>query len=170
MFNFRITIIVVALVAIIFKFTSGISAMNAIKEEGETLLLKLRPVDPRAFMMGDFMALAYDNAVTTSYHKGLNAQGLLVLHRDDNNVGTFVRLENETELSTNEIRVKYARKRLRTDIGNARYYFQEGTAEIFQNARYGVFKVSPNGYMLLVGLADKNFITITVNGTDKDNP
>lgn len=42
-------------------------------------------------------------------------------------------------------------------FGAPRYYFQNGTAETYQGAEYGVFKVSPSGRAILVGLADSAF-------------
>ena len=166
MFNIRTAIILVALGVIIFKFTSGISAMNSIKEDGETLLLKLQPVDPRALMMGDYMALAYDDVAFAKYDENLAAQGALILRRDENNVGSYSRLDDATDLATGEIRVKYALKRNRTDIGSARFYFQEGAAETYQGAQFGVFKVSPSGHMILVALADEDHVVIKYNSSD----
>lgn len=170
MFNIRISVILISLIVIIFKFTSGISAMNSIKDDGETLLLKLRPVDPRALMMGDYMALAYDDVAFTRYNEGLTAQGLLILKRDKNNVGSFSRLYDNTDLAAGEIKIKYALKGNRTDIGSARYYFQEGTAETYQDAKYGMFKVSPTGHMILVALADENHMAIKHSREDSDKP
>lgn len=170
MFNIRISVILIVLVAIIFKFTSGISAMNTIRDDGEDLLLKLRPVDPRALMMGDYMALAYDNSAMTMYDPGLKAQGVIILKMDEHKVGTYVRLDNDTPLSENEIKVKYALKGDRSDIGSARYYFQEGTAQTYEDAKYGVFKVSIAGHMVLVALADENYDAITPNSADSDKP
>ena len=170
MFNIRIIIILLTLATILFKFTTVISAMNNIKEEGETLLLKLRPVDPRALMMGDYMALAYDDAAFADYDEKLAAQGLLILKRDEHDVGTHTRLGDGTDLASDEIRVKYALKGSCTNIGSARYYFQEGTAEIYQDAKYGVFKVSPTGHMILVALADENHVIIKGGDVDSDKP
>jgi len=42
-------------------------------------------------------------------------------------------------------------------FGAPRYYFQNGTAETYENADYGIFKVSPKGRAVLVGMADKQF-------------
>ena len=56
----RNIIIVAGLVLTGLFFASQIRALETLKSDGDTVLLKLRPVDPRALMMGDFMALAYD--------------------------------------------------------------------------------------------------------------
>jgi len=42
-------------------------------------------------------------------------------------------------------------------FGAPRYYFQNGTAETYENADHGIFKVSPKGRAVLVGMADEQF-------------
>jgi len=168
--HIRIIIILATLAAILFKFITGITAMNKIKDEGETLLLKLRPVDPRALMLGDYMALAYDRSAFPKASKDLAPQGTLILNRDDHNVGTFGRIDDNPKMTNTEIRVKYALKRSRADFGSARYYFQEGTAESYEEAEYGVFKVSPTGHMILVALADEDYKIIAVETAVVENP
>ncbi len=162
---FKLARIIVALAALVFslyKFNTGIAAMNAVKQDGQTMLLKLRPVDPRALMLGDYMVLGYDRAAYPKARKGLPAEGTLILKLDENNVATFARRDNadesgEAELADNEIRVQYALKRGNANFGSARFYFQEGTAKTYEVARYGVFKVSSAGHMILVDLAGENF-------------
>lgn len=163
--HIRIVVILLALAAILFKFATGIAAMNRIKDEGETLLLQLRPVDPHALMLGDYMALAYADVAfldtDTDTDTDLPPQGTLLLKLDQQKVGTFSRVDNGTKPGIDEIRVKYVLKRNRADFGSARYYFQEGTAKAYEKAEYGVFKVSPTGHMILMALADENFKVLT---------
>lgn len=159
--HIRIIVILVALAAILFKFITGITAMNQIKDEGETLLLKLRPADPRALMLGDYMALAYDRSAFPKSSQDLAPQGTLLLERGAHNVGTYSRIDNNPKMINTEIRVKYALKSNRADFGSARYYFQEGTAKPYEDAEYGIFKVSPSGHMILVALADEDYKIIT---------
>lgn len=158
----RIPIVLIVLALILFKFISGITALNDVKDNGETLLLKLRPVDPRALMMGDYMALAYDSQAFpgSKYDEDsgkLYPQGTVVLKLDEHKVGTFSRLDSSSTLADDEMRVKYALKGGSASFGSARYYFQEGTAEAYETAKYGVFKVSPSGHIILVDLADKDY-------------
>ncbi len=153
----RIAVILAALALSLYQFNTGITAMNRIKQDGQTLLLQLRPVDPRALMLGDYMTLGYDSAAFPKSSQGLPAQGTVVLQLDDNNVGTFARRDDERALAEGEIRVKYALKSGSADFGSARFYFQEGTAKTYEAAKYGVFKVSSTGQMVLVDMAGEDF-------------
>ena len=154
----RIIVILVALAAILFKFTSGISAMNKIKDEGADLLLKLRPADPRALMLGDYMALAYDRQIYPDNDAAALPAGTIILKRDSRNVGRFERFDDGEPLTAGEIRIAYARRFAGdVDYGGARYFFEEGQAKIFEDAEYGIFKVSADGKALLTGLAGEDY-------------
>ncbi len=156
----RIAVVLAALAVSLYKFNTGIAAMNRVKQDGQTILLQLRPVDPRALMLGDYMTLTYNRDVYPVSSKGLDAEGSLVLTLDENNVATFARRDDGTKLADSEIRVKYALKSGGANFGSARFYFQEGTAKTYEAARYGVFKVSDAGHMILVAMAGENFETL----------
>ncbi|GGX65444.1 membrane protein [Litorimonas cladophorae] len=138
-------------------FGSQIQTLETIKMEGETVLLDLRPVDPRALMMGDFMALAYAEEASRELPDDLPPSGQFVLTLDAKKVGRFARLADEQALENGEIRINYIRQRRGVTFGAPRYYFQNGTAEIYEQADYGIFRVSPSGRAILVGLADEDF-------------
>jgi uncharacterized membrane-anchored protein len=138
-------------------FGSQIKALEAIKEEGKTVLLDLRPVDPRALMMGDFMALRYAEEAPRDLPYDLPNTGQFVLTLDENNVGSFSHVSDGQDLSDAEVRINYIRQRRGVTFGAPRYYFQNGTAETYEQADYGIFKIVPSGRAILVGLADENF-------------
>ncbi|PHS39724.1 MAG: hypothetical protein COA91_05510 [Robiginitomaculum sp.] len=153
----RTAVVLAALAVSLYQFNTGITAVNRVKLDGQTMLLQLRPVDPRALMLGDYMTLGYDSAAFPKSSKGLPAQGTVILKLDDNNVGTFARRDDSAALADGEVRVKYALKRGEANFGSARFYFQEGTAKTYEVARYGVFKVSNAGHMILVDMAGEDF-------------
>lgn len=143
--------------AIAGLFGTQIQTLETIKTEGKTVLLDLRPVDPRALMMGDFMALRYAEELPQELPKDLPPSGQFVLELDDNNVGTFSRLWTGKSLAEDEIKINYIRRKRGVTFGAPRYYFQNGTAETYENADYGIFRVAPSGRAILVGLADEGF-------------
>ena len=145
--------------AIAGLFGSQIKTLEDIKDTGQTVLLDLRPVDPRALMMGDFMALRYAEERNSDIPKTseLEPSGQFILKRDENNVGTFVRVSDGGALAADEFRINYIRQKRDVTFGAPRYYFQNGTAETYEAGEYGIFKVSPSGRAILVGLADENF-------------
>jgi len=145
--------------AIAGLFGSQIKALENIKDTGQTVLLDLRPADPRALMMGDYMALRYaeerNNQIPSKPE--LAPSGQFIMKLDENNVGTFARVANGEALAEGEFMLNYVRQRRDVSFGAPRYYFQNGTAETYEAGEYGIFKVSPSGRAILVGLADENF-------------
>lgn len=140
---------------------SQIKALDLIKTEGETVLLQLRPVDPRAFMQGDFMVLRYSTDVLPDPGANQSASGKAILTLDENRAGVFNRVDDGTPLGDNEIRINFTRVfRGEKSYGGERFFFQEGTAGIYEDADYGVFKVGASGRAILVGLAGEDFKTL----------
>lgn len=155
----RYALIGIGALGIAGLFGSQIKALENIKETGETVLLDLRPADPRALMMGDFMALRYAEEVSRELPNNLALSGQFILTLDDNKVGTFSRVAapDEPKLSANEIRINYIDRPRGVTFGAPRYYFENGTAKAYEAGDYGIFKVSPTGRAILVGLADEDF-------------
>lgn len=157
MSSLRYGLIALGALGIASLFGSQIIALQGIKTKGRTVLLDLRPVDPRALMMGDFMALAYAEENPRNLPKDIAPSGQFVLRLDENKVGTFTRIADEAALAEDEIRLNYSSRRWGVTFGAPRYYFQNGTAESYEAGEYGIFKVAPSGRAVLVGLADENF-------------
>ena len=153
----RYGLIALGAAAIAALFGSQITALEGITRSGDTVLLDLRPVDPRALMMGDFMALRYVEEISSEIPKEIAPSGTFVLALDENKVGTFDRVFEGNNLAANEVLINYIRRRRGVTFGAPRYYFQNGTAETFEAGDYGIFKVSPEGRAILAGLADENF-------------
>jgi len=87
----------------------------------------------------------------------LPPSGQFILTLDENKVGAFTRLGDGAAVRSNEVRINYIRRGRGVTFGAPRYYFQNGKAETYENADYGIFKVSPKGRAVLVGMADKQF-------------
>jgi len=157
---FRFGLIFCGALGTTLLFGSQIKALEDIRKNGDVVLLDLRPVDPRALMMGDFMALAYDAEQSPILPKELPPKGQFILKLDDNRVGRFQAVANSTPLGPDEIIINYIRARRGVTFGAPRFYFENGTAELYEPSRYGIFKVSPSGRAILTGLADESFVQI----------
>lgn len=153
----RYGLIALATLGVAALFGSQIKALETVKQEGETVLLDLRPVDPRALMMGDFMALRYAEEVPENLPENIAPKGQFVLKLDANNVGTFIRIDDGSALEKDEVKINYIKQRRGVTFGAPRYYFQNGTAEIYEAGDYGIFKIAPSGRAILVGLADAKY-------------
>ena len=162
----RVVVVIVGLVLILVLTNWNIVQKRAVVVDGKALLLELRPADPRSLFQGDYMALALAN--DTMPDPGVIAtlpyRGTVVLMVDENGVGRFGRLDDGSALAAGELRVQYRRhedwRGPRLDYGAQAFFFQEGDAELYQNARYALLRVADDGVTVLTDLADKDRVAI----------
>jgi uncharacterized membrane-anchored protein len=116
------------------------------------ILLELAPVDPRSLIQGDYMALAY--AITREVpEQGLPADGQLVVAVGADNVARYLRVYvPSTPLASGELLLRYRVRAGRLHIGSESFFFQEGTADAYEKARYAELRVDSAGESLIVGL------------------
>jgi uncharacterized membrane-anchored protein len=126
---------------------------------GTTVLAELAPVDPRSLMQGDYMALAYaiDNEIGRRPDSDtpppryawlrLDAAGRASLAGTDD-----ARPAPDSGLIAIRLRTRFGQP----TIGPNAFFFQEGTAERFEPARWGEFRVAADGTALLTHLRDGN--------------
>jgi uncharacterized membrane-anchored protein len=127
----------------------SILAKERIKTHGEVILLELAPVDPRSLMQGDYMALRFALANSISPERG----GSAPLAIDEQGVATLNRSP-----ATARLHVRYRIRNGQVWLGTNAYFFEEGTAERFANARYGEFRLDRDtGEAVLTGLRDAAF-------------
>ncbi|KXJ52598.1 MAG: hypothetical protein AXW15_10550 [Neptuniibacter sp. Phe_28] len=133
--------------------------------EGQSVLLKLAPVDPRSLMQGDYMRLRYTMSQTIQYAVGdsESVDGFAIVQLDQHNVAQFITLNPDTELSPQQHKLHYRIRDGVLKFATNAFFFQEGSAKIYEKARYGEFKVSPTGEMLLVGLRDDQYTLLGTN-------
>ena len=168
--------ILVVLVLFLGGYALAAHRMETVRAEGKTILLALAPVDPRAPLMGDYMALRYvvnsdirkalpaQRAAQITAHKGKadasheqsrNAEGFAVLRITNDPVpqaATFVRLDDGSPLQDDEFLLAYRLRGYEVTSAAPAFYFQEGTAHQYAAAKFGAFKLAPDGKTLLVGL------------------
>jgi len=124
-------------------------------DSGTPILLKLAPIDPRSLIQGDYMILRY--GITGNLPKeGLEKKGRIVLKLDHNQVGHFSRIDTGSPLKENEHMLIY-RNRNGVNLGAESYMFQEGDADLYNHAKYGMLKVDKKGNSVLMGLCDQDF-------------
>jgi uncharacterized membrane-anchored protein/uncharacterized membrane protein len=151
-----LTVLTVGLVA------AGSARKQWILAHGQTVLLPLAPVDPRSLIQGDYMVLRYalDEQMGLSMVEPLpeiQRHGRLVIQVDVAGVGRFVRIDDGSPLGSDELRLEY---RLRDGwdgrvrVGAESFLFEEGSAELYEGARFGELVVADNGDVVLVGLRD----------------
>jgi len=133
--------------------------------DGRILLLELAPVDPRSMMQGDYMALDLRVARDVAAKPRGRRDGHAVLAVDKRGVGSFLRFDDGSPLGPNEVLLHYRVREGRPRIATNAFFFQEGTGERYQTARYGEFRVAKDGEAILTGLRDEGFQDLGKAGT-----
>lgn len=116
------------------------------------ILLELAPRDPRSLVQGDYMALAY--AITREVPTAdLPADGYLVVAVGADGVARYVRVNvQHSPLAPGELLLRYRVRDGALHVGSESFFFQEGEAASYQQARYAELRVDSSGQSLLVGL------------------
>ncbi|WP_060490132.1 MULTISPECIES: GDYXXLXY domain-containing protein [unclassified Psychrobacter] len=190
-----ITIALLGLALILVVMTLNIIKYENHLSNGKTVLLALAPVDPRGFMQGDYMALSYalegdflaalrakklqeylgsfknSENLQPAFHPYQPSQGYVIVKIDGNNVGHFVRLADSNsreELTKSELPIYYRIRNGSVQLATNAFFFQEGHAEAFEAAEYGLFRVNDKGEPLLTEMVDGDFTVIVGDISEKD--
>lgn len=137
-------------------------------DHGDTVYLKLAPVDPRSLMQGDYMALRFDVAnhlsdalrVMSDDEEKSTHDGQIVVRLDSNKLGTFERIDQGQPLQENELKLNYRVRDNQIKFATNAFFFEEGSATRYEQARYGEFKVNKKGELLLNAMFTEQLIRI----------
>lgn len=155
--KYKWLIIILNLVILLVYFNFSISKKEELLKDGKLILLALAPVDPRSLMQGDYMSLRY--SLSEDLHsESLPKRGYCVVKLDKNGVAQRQRFQkNTTPLKDGEYLINYTSSDTwNVNIGAESFFFQEGQAEKYENAKYGAVKVDKEGNSLLIGLYGEN--------------
>jgi uncharacterized membrane-anchored protein len=157
------SVLAIACTVILGALNFMVFAKERIVSEGVSVYLALAPVDPRAILQGDFMTLRFDLAAQLERNQALASADPQVptangefrtaeITLDARSVATLA-----TPGSSQELRIRYRNRGGSIWLGTNAFFFQEGDAARFEQARFGHFKLSKNsGEAILVGLMDEN--------------
>lgn len=186
--TFTISIALLGLIIILAIMTINVAKFETHLATGDTVLLELAPVDPRGFMQGDYMTLSYAlegevlNALNKKFPENeyyINAaEGYVLVTLDNHKVGTFSRLieAKPIHLAANEMAIHYRVRNNMMKLATNAFFFQEGHAEAFEAAEYGLFRVNKKGEPLLTDMVNSEFKVIdpevksTKNEAVKNDP
>ncbi len=152
------TIFIIVNLLLLLVYTNySIYAKEKMLAEGQLVLLRLAPVDPRSLIQGDYMRLSYE--ITTDLEDSLPAKGYCIIVTDNNNIGKRIRFQRTLlPLSNGEKAIGYSKlDSWSIKIGAESYFFQEGEGEKFGKAKYGGLKIDEYGNSVLVGLFNEQF-------------
>lgn len=126
---------------------------------GKPVFIALLPVDPRSLMQGDYMLLRFAFSrydVPSDFESIAGKRALIVAKLDDRGVVEQDKwASGDTVLAADEIFFELTRKNGQWLAVSDAWFFKEGDGERWQGARYGEFRVLPDGRALLVGLTDE---------------
>lgn len=151
-------VILANLLLFLILFNHGVLKKERLMERGDLVLLELAPVDPRSLIQGDYMRLDY--ALTRAIPPdSIPNKGLCALELDGKGVAKSLRfIQDPAELKAHELPIKYSRTSWGgLKIGAESYFFQEGHAEKYEQAKYGGIRLDGEANSLLIGLYDESF-------------
>lgn len=148
----RISILWVALLIALLFINYAVYQKETLIANGQPFYLRLAPVDPRSLIQGDYMALRYEIADKLPATE-IPVRGKLVIKRAADGVAALVRVYDEsTPLAADEFLLNYYQHDWQLSLGAESFFFQEGEAERYQDARYAELRVEPSGKSVLIGL------------------
>ena len=147
-------LVVLAALLVLGAVNYSIYGKEEIIRSGDIVYLELAPVDPRSLLQGDYMALRFRLTEQIEAVRADSTLGAAVrsapLSLDSRRVATLA-------AGDAALRMAFHMRGGQVWLGTNAYFFAEGSAQRYSQARYGEFRVSPSsGDAVLVGLADEN--------------
>jgi uncharacterized membrane-anchored protein len=130
---------------------------------GRPVYVQLAPADPRSLMQGDYMRLrfALPEEVQALDASEFGNRPKVVAKLDASQVAHIQRLAKPGEaLADGELLLALTAKDGDWTLVTDAWFFAEGQGERWEKARYGEFRVLPDGRALLVGMADEKLQAI----------
>jgi uncharacterized membrane-anchored protein len=145
----------IAAVLVLFVANGAIWQKENLIAHGSPVYVELAPADPRSLMQGDFMRLNYrlpvddkDRSSSMIGDKRLH----IVARNDAHGVATLLRVHQGQALATDEYLLELTPHHNGWILVSDAWFFREGEANRWAGAKYGEFRVLPDGRALLVDL------------------
>ncbi|HEY0086761.1 MAG TPA: GDYXXLXY domain-containing protein [Allosphingosinicella sp.] len=135
----------------------GIWQREQLLRDGDIVLLRLAPIDPRSLVQGDYMRLNFEIARDAAIFEPAvkNPDGRIVVALDARGVASFRRFDDRRPLAPGEAYLRYRFRGGPPNFGTNAYFFQEGRSAVYAAAMFGEFRVGKEGDMILTGLRDE---------------
>jgi uncharacterized membrane-anchored protein len=144
------------LAIVLAGFNYSVFNKEQVLKSGTPIKLALAPRDPRALLTGDFMALNTDVSNKIRRDESQRRDGFVIIKLDEQGVGQFLRVQElATGLAPGELAIKFRDRGNGVRVGPNAFYFQEGFAKPFEQARFGEYRLASNGDILLVQMLDE---------------
>lgn len=158
MYKWSKGIIAVGLLLVLVAFAHAVWEKEQLLKTGEQAFIRLAPVDPRSLMQGDYMILNYDIPSELASIARQQEQGLFVYRHNDQREVTLLRVAGDNEtLQQGEKYMQFRYRDRGIQLGANSFFFQEGKAEHFEQAKFGEVRIAEDGNVILVGLRDEKY-------------
>ncbi len=141
--------------AVLVVANVGIWQKETLIAEGKPVFIELGPVDPRSLMQGDYMRLAFrlppDNRDEMVRQRD-SWRPRAIGKPDARGIVALERMDDGRPLEPGEIAIQLTPTRNGWTLVTDAWYFKEGDAARWERAKYGEFRVAPDGRALLVGM------------------
>jgi uncharacterized membrane-anchored protein len=152
----RTIVLAVTVATVLLAINVEIAGKERIVRNGETVLLRIAPRDPRSLLQGDYMALRYSMAgvVAREASKFEMNDGIAVIELGELNEATFVSLYKGQPLQEGQQLLRYRKRGDSVRLASDAFFFEEGSWQDYRAARFGEIRVNANGDAVLIGLRD----------------
>jgi uncharacterized membrane-anchored protein len=151
---FARALIVIGSLLVLGAVNASIYDKERVIASGTTVYLELAPVDPRSLMQGDYMALRFRLAEQIERAREAGSIAERTRHAP-----LEIDPRGVAKLGSGADSATVFRYKIRNGavwLGTNAYFFEEGSAQRFEGARYGEFKLdAASGEAVLVGLRDE---------------
>ena len=159
-------IALVGLLVALGLINSSIYVKEQHLSQGEVVKLKLVPVDPRSLMQGDYMALRFELADNIDsafriaepdirWSAESSSDNKVIVQLDEQGRASFVALDEGQVIAANQRKLQYRVRDGRVKFATNAFFFAEGSAQLYEAAEYGEFRVNQDGEVLLSAMLDK---------------
>ncbi len=150
----RLVVLGVMTAVILSVINIEIVSKESIVRDGTTVLLRIAPRDPRSLMQGDYMALRYTmvDDVTREAGQRKLLDGVAVIELGELDEARFVTLYDGQQLEQGQHLLRYRKRGESVRLASDAFFFEEGSAEDYSNARFGEIRVNAKGDAVLIGL------------------
>ncbi|MDR2129340.1 MAG: GDYXXLXY domain-containing protein, partial [Burkholderiaceae bacterium] len=130
---------------------------------GQVVLVELAPVDPRSLMQGDYMALRFEvdrhlrekiGGSMRQWRDPAPPPAYAYLALDAQRRATLAGVGDRLPAPAGQVAMRIRVRHNSPSVGPNAFFFQEGTASAYEGAKWGEFRVAPNGKALLTHLRD----------------
>ena len=155
--------VLAGLLLVLLVANIGIWQKEQLIAKGKAIFVALEPVDPRSLMQGDYMRLNFVNLGVLSTLASVDrapGRPLVVARRDARGVAELLRPYTKEALAPGEFLLELTPKDGNWVLVSDAWFFKEGEAARWEKARYGEFRVLPDGRALLVGMRGPELETL----------